>query len=109
MTLPQYLVPQHTLSVLMYRLTRCEVVWFKNAFIRFIMRQYNVNMAEAAETDLATYPSFNAFFTRLLKEGVRPIADSDIVSPVDGVVSQAGSIVSGQIVQAKGIKTRVSG
>jgi len=42
------------------------------------------------------------FFTRLLKEGVRPIADNDIVSPVDGVVSQAGPIVTGQIVQAKG-------
>ena len=102
MTLPQYLIPQHTLSLFMYRLTRCEVVWFKNAFIRFITRQYKVNMAEAAETDLATYPSFNAFFTRLLKEGVRPIADNDIVSPVDGVVSQVGPIVSGQIVQAKG-------
>ena len=102
MTLPQYLIPQHTLSLFMYRLTRCEVVWFKNVFIRFITRQYKVNMAEAAETDLATYPSFNAFFTRLLKEGVRPIADNDIVSPVDGVVSQAGPIVTGQIVQAKG-------
>ena len=79
MTLPQYLIPQHTLSLFMYRLTRCEVVWFKNVFIRFITRQYKVNMAEAAETDLATYPSFNAFFTRLLKEGVRPIADIDIV------------------------------
>jgi phosphatidylserine decarboxylase len=101
-TLPQYLIPQHTLSMLMYRVTRCEVVWFKNAIIRFITRQYQVNMAEAAETDLATYSSFNAFFTRLLKEGVRPLADSEVISPVDGVVSQAGPIISGQIVQAKG-------
>ena len=61
--------------MLMYRVTRCEVVWLKNAIIRFITRQYQVNMAEAAETDLATYSSFNAFFTRLLKEGVRPLAD----------------------------------
>ncbi len=101
-TLPQYLIPQHTLSMLMYRVTRCEVVWLKNAIIRFITRQYQVNMAEAAETDLATYSSFNAFFTRLLKEGVRPLADNEIISPVDGVVSQAGPIISGQIVQAKG-------
>jgi phosphatidylserine decarboxylase len=101
-TLPQYLIPQHMLSMLMYRMTRCEQVWFKNAFIRFITSQYQVNMAEAADTNLATYPSFNAFFTRLLKEGVRPIADSELVSPVDGVVSQAGPIISGQIVQAKG-------
>jgi len=101
-TLPQYLIPQHTLSMLMYRVTRCEVVWLKNAIIRFITRQYQVNMAEAAETDLATYSSFNAFFTRLLKEGVRPLADNEIISPVDGVVSQAGPIISGQILQAKG-------
>lgn len=101
-TLPQYLLPQHTLSMMMYRLTRCEVIWLKNAFIRFITRQYKVNMAEASETDLANYPSFNAFFTRSLKEGVRPIYDNVIVSPVDGVVSQAGSIIAGQILQAKG-------
>ena len=101
-TLPQYLIPQHTLSLLMYRLTRCEVVWFKNLFIRFIVKQYQVNVAEAAETDLTSYPSFNAFFTRLLREDARPIADSVLVSPVDGVVSQAGPVASGQIVQAKG-------
>jgi len=101
-TLPQYLIPQHTLSLLMYRLTRCEVVWFKSLFIRFIVKQYQVNVAEAAETDLTHYSSFNAFFTRLLREDARPIADSGLVSPVDGVVSQAGAIVSGQIVQAKG-------
>jgi len=101
-TLPQYLIPQHTLSLLMYRLTRCEVVWFKSLFIRFIVKQYQVNVAEAAETDLTHYSSFNAFFTRLLREDARPIADSGLVSPVDGVVSQAGAIASGQIVQAKG-------
>jgi phosphatidylserine decarboxylase len=102
MTLPQYLIPQHALSMLMYRVTRCEVIWFKNAIIRLITRQYRVNMAEAAEPNIEIYPSFNAFFTRLLKEDARPIADSQIVSPVDGAVSQAGPIVSGQIVQAKG-------
>ncbi len=101
-TLPQYVIPQHTLSLVMYRLTRCETVWFKNLFIRFIVKQYQVNVAEAAETDLMRYPCFNAFFTRLLREDARPIAESALVSPVDGVVSQAGAIASGQIVQAKG-------
>lgn len=101
-TLPQYLIPQHTLSMMMYRLTRCEVIWLKNIIIRFIVRQYKVNIAEASETNLANYASFNAFFTRSLKDGVRPIFDNEIVSPVDGMVSQAGSIASGQILQAKG-------
>ena len=101
-TLPQYLIPQHALSLLMYRLTRCEVVWFKNLITRFIIKQYQVNIGEAIEPDLAGYVSFNAFFTRMLREDARPVADSELVSPVDGVVSQAGAVTSGQIVQAKG-------
>ena len=101
-TFPQYLIPQHVLSLVMYRVTRCEVVWFKNLIISTIIKQYRVNMAEAAEMNLDYYSSFNAFFTRLLRNGVRPISESDIVSPVDGVVSQVGLVTSGQIVQAKG-------
>lgn len=101
-TLPQYIIPQHVFSLVMYRATRCEVVWFKNLIISTIIKQYRVNMAEAAEMNLNYYSSFNTFFTRLLRNDVRPISESDIVSPVDGVVSQVGPVTSGQIVQAKG-------
>lgn len=88
----------------MHKLTRNEVTWFKNSFIRFITAKYKVNISEAAQTDLAFFPSFNAFFTRQLRAGVRPIADGEaiITSPVDGVVSQIGNVVQGQLVQAKG-------
>lgn len=103
-TLPQYLISQHVLSMLMYRLTRCKMVWFKNLFIRFIIAKYKVNIGETAQTNLAAYPNFNAFFTRELRKGVRSITgdESIVVSPVDGAISQLGSIDSGQIVQAKG-------
>jgi phosphatidylserine decarboxylase len=103
-TLPQYLIPQHSLSVLMHRLTRSEVTWFKNSFIRFITAKYKVNVNEAAQTDLVFFPSFNAFFTRELRDGVRAIAGGEAVvsSPVDGVISQIGNVVQGQLVQAKG-------
>lgn len=103
-TLPQYLIPQHSLSVLMHRLTRSEVSWFKNSFIRFITAKYKVNINEAAQTDLEFFPSFNAFFTRELRAGARQIAGgkSIVTSPVDGVISQIGKVVQGQIVQAKG-------
>ncbi len=103
-TIPQYLIPQHTLSVLMHRLTRCETRWFKNSFIRFITAKYKVNIDEAAQTDLAFFPSFNAFFTRELRSGVRPLAEGNTVmtSPVDGAISQIGDINNNQIVQAKG-------
>ncbi|WP_237489036.1 archaetidylserine decarboxylase [Tsuneonella aeria] len=60
-------------------------------------------MDEAAEP-AAAYPSFNAFFTRALKPGARPLADSAryVLSPADGAVSQVGRIADGRILQAKG-------
>ncbi|MBE9533152.1 MAG: phosphatidylserine decarboxylase, partial [Proteobacteria bacterium] len=103
MTFPQYLIPHHFLSMAMYRLTRSKVVWFKQLFIRFIVKAYKVNVSEAAETDINQFPSFNAFFTRELRTGVRPIAEGDkLVSPVDGAISQIANIEAGRIIQAKG-------
>ena len=104
MTLPQYLIPQHSLSVCMHHVTRSEIVWFKNAFIHFIIAKYKVNINEAAQTDLTSYKSFNAFFTRTLRDNARPIDQNQatVVSPVDGAISQLGLIEQGQIVQAKG-------
>ena len=104
MTFPQYIIPQHTLSIVMHRLTRCQIVWFKNAFIKFIIIKYKVNISEAAQTDLASFNSFNAFFTRQLRKDIRPLAEGESVftSPVDGAISQIGAIEQGKIVQAKG-------
>ena len=63
MTFPQYLIPHHFLSMAMYRLTRSKVVWFKQLFIRFIVKAYKVNVSEAAETDINQFPSFIKNFT----------------------------------------------
>ncbi len=103
-TLPQYLLPHHALSGLMSKLTHCENKTWKNLFIREIIKYYGVNMDEALQTDINAYLSFNHFFTRELKPGVRPLADEQgaIASPADGVVSQAGNITDGNIFQAKG-------
>ncbi len=68
---------------------------------RFVAR-YQVNMAEAAEPNIASYATFNEFFTRALKPGARPLASADWVCPVDGAVSQLGNIDKDQIFQAKG-------
>lgn len=104
LTVPQYLIPQHSLSVVMHRLTQSRVRWFKNLFIRFICWKFKVDVTEAASADLADYDSFNAFFTRSLREGIRPIAQGNdvVISPVDGAISQLGSISQGRIIQAKG-------
>jgi phosphatidylserine decarboxylase len=59
-------------------------------------------MNEAAEPDIAAYASFNDFFTRALKPGARPLAQADLVCPVDGAISQFGAIDRDQLLQAKG-------
>ncbi|KZE33284.1 phosphatidylserine decarboxylase [Crenobacter luteus] len=68
---------------------------------RFIAR-YDVDMNEAAESSPLAYPTFNAFFTRALKAGARPLAEARLVCPVDGAISQFGAIERDQIFQAKG-------
>jgi phosphatidylserine decarboxylase len=70
--------------------------------INWFVKKYNVNMAEAANPDTASYASFNEFFTRPLREGARPIADTAYICPVDGAISEFGHINAGQIFQAKG-------
>ena len=102
--LPQYVLPHHALSGLMSKLTHCENTLWKNLFIKLIVRLYGVDMSEAKFQNLDHYPSFNQFFTRELKEGVRPITteNNSIACPADGAVSQAGPIIDGGIFQAKG-------
>lgn len=102
--LPQYALPHHALSGLMSKLTHCENTAWKNAFIKLIIRLYGVNMDEAKYQNIDDYPSFNHFFTRELKNGVRPLATAAnaIACPADGAVSQAGPIEGGKIFQAKG-------
>jgi phosphatidylserine decarboxylase len=72
------------------------------AIIRWFVRRYGVDMAEAAEPDITRYASFNAFFTRALRPEVRPMAQAELICPVDGAISQFGAIERDQIFQAKG-------
>jgi phosphatidylserine decarboxylase len=70
--------------------------------IRWFIKRYGVNMAEAANPEPTSYASFNEFFTRALKPNARPLADATWVCPVDGAISQFGRIEKTQIFQAKG-------
>jgi phosphatidylserine decarboxylase len=100
----QLLAPQHLLSRLTGKLATSEIRWVKNTFIKLFAGHFNVNMQEAEETDLESYPSFNAFFTRALAHGARPVDSTanSLVCPADGTISQLGTISSGRIFQAKG-------
>lgn len=104
LSLPQYCLPQHSLSRLMHTICRCRVPWIKNLIISTIIRRYKVDMSEAVNADIHSYEHFNAFFTRKIKSHTRPVAVGHdvIVSPVDGCLSQIGFIEDGRIVQAKG-------
>jgi len=97
----QYLLPQHLLSKLMFRFARIENVLIKNTFTRWFINKHQVNLTEAERDNISDYAHFNDFFTRSLKPDARPISESPIISPVDGVVSQAGQIKDSQILQAK--------
>lgn len=100
----QKLLPQHLLSRLVLRLTRVRAPLVKNALIGSFVRRFRPDMSEAAQPDALGYASFNEFFTRGLRAGVRPV-DSNaqiLVSPVDGTVSQIGTLDGSRILQAKG-------
>ncbi len=100
--LPQYLIPKQALTVLAGKLASAQAGSLTTSVIRWFVDRYKVNMAEAANPDIASYPSFNEFFTRPLKAGARPLADADFLCPVDGAISQFGPIERDQIFQAKG-------
>jgi len=100
--LPQYFFPKQALTVFAGWVAGRERGWVTTEIIRRFVAKYQVNMAEALDPDIASYPTFNAFFTRALKPGARPLADADLVCPVDGAISQFGVIDKDQIFQAKG-------
>nr|WP_305089034.1 archaetidylserine decarboxylase [Massilia sp. YIM B04103] len=102
--MPQYLLPKTALTNFAGRVAGAKGGAMTTRLIRWFVGKYDVNMAEAANPDIASYHSFNDFFTRALKPGARPLAEADLVCPVDGRISQFGAIEDDQIFQAKGHK-----
>jgi phosphatidylserine decarboxylase len=100
----QHVAPQHTLSRLVGLLAASENSFIKSTFIRTFHQRYQIDMSLAQNEDLASYASFNDFFTRSLKPGVRHVdnAASSVVSPADGAISQLGHIDGDAVFQAKG-------
>ena len=98
----QYALPKQALTGIAGRVARAERGEATTRLIRRFAARYGVDMSEAENPDLASYQSFNDFFTRPLKPGVRPLADADFTCPVDGAISQFGAIEDRHIFQAKG-------
>jgi len=102
--LSQYLLPHHLLSRLIGCIAECRANWLKNPLITWFVKQYQVDMSQAQVEDPTAYENFNAFFTRALKDGARPLDETAgaVLCPADGAVSQLGAIEHGRLFQAKG-------
>jgi len=98
----QHLLPKQALTRFAGVVAGAQLGALTTLNIRWFIGRYGVNMAEAANADPGAYASFNEFFTRELKPGVRPLAQADLVCPVDGAISQFGAIDGERIFQAKG-------
>ena len=101
----QYLLPHHGLSRLVALLANNQWSLIKNPLIFLFMRHFKVDLSESSIQDYRQFDNFNAFFTRQLLDGARPLQGEDgvIVSPADGAISQLGEIQEQLLLQAKGI------
>nr|WP_314739711.1 archaetidylserine decarboxylase [uncultured Haemophilus sp.] len=99
-----YLLPQ--LSITRAAGWLAEQKWgaVTHFIIKLFAQKYKVNLDEAEKSQPSDYQTFNEFFIRPLKAGVRPIVEGEkaIALPADGRVSEYGKIVDNQLIQAKG-------
>ncbi len=95
------LLPKRALTLLAGFLAEVKTPWIKNYLITHFIATYQVDLRDALQSNPKLYQNFNEFFTRALKPGSRPVAKADCVSPVDGYLSEFGSITAGRLIQAK--------
>ena len=100
----QYLLPHHLLSRLVHAFMRIRLAPVKNTQIALIGSMVGVEWAEAKIENISEFENFNAFFTRELANGMRPIDPDPLsfISPSDGRISECGRITNDRILQAKG-------
>ncbi len=99
-----FLLPKNLASHLMGKLV--SINWPKsinNWIIRRFIAIFSIDANEAEKT-IDAYPSLQEFFIRKLKPGLRTVSQADnvIISPCDGLMSEAGLIEQGRLLQVKG-------
>lgn len=99
----QYPLPHHTISRLIYHATRLRHP-LTPALINWFVKQFDVDLTEAANSEVGDFSTFNTFFTRSLADNARPLANdsSSFVWPADGKISALGQIENSTLLQAKG-------
>lgn len=98
----QRTLPKRLLTEFLGKLASTRGSVLTTSFINYFIKRYGVNMAEAVHSDPYFYKTFNEFFTREIKKEARPFSTADLISPVDGAISQLGKINIDQVFQAKG-------
>ncbi len=100
---PFYVLPHHAISRLVNGATRVQARWWKDPLTRWFMKRFSVDLSEAEIANLAEFEHFNAFFTRALKPGARPLPEDPLAlaCPADGAISAYGRIQGDSILQAK--------
>ena len=84
------LTPKYLLTRLAGFLAARDLGKTTTFFINVFINKYKINMSEANQENPASYHTFNDFFTRTLKPGMRPIDENEasIVIPVDGTMAE---------------------
>jgi phosphatidylserine decarboxylase len=94
-------VPKNHLSRAVGRLVHAR--WprpIARRLVRWFADTYQIDVDEAGKP-IHDYASIGHFFTRDLREGLRPI-EGELVSPVDGVLRAFGTVRDGRLEQIKG-------
>jgi len=102
------LLPLRLISKIAGYLANRKTGFLLQPLIRFFSKKYNVALTEAA-LPVSKYYTFNEFFDRKLKEGMRKIASGkkEVVSPVDGTILSFGSLNEEIVLEAKGTGSRL--
>mgnify|MGYP003625857360 CR=1 FL=1 len=100
----QYILPKHLVTFIAGKLANAKMGKFTTFLITQFIKKFNIDMSEAKHSEPSYFDTFNNFFTRELKAGLRPIVEGEhnLATPVDGCISQQGDIKMGRIFQAKG-------
>lgn len=86
--------------------------FIKTNLYKAYIKAAGVDLDEALVTDLTRYKNLNSFFRRRLKPGLRPIAETKIVSPSDGKILAFGKLTKQDnfmIEQVKGLNYSIKG
>jgi len=98
-----YFLTRLTSKIVRFLATLWIPLSLRDSLWRTLALKFEIDLSEAKIQELTAFSTFDALFTRELKAGIRPIADTHLVSPADGRLTMAGNVVDGKLIQAKGI------